>query len=257
MPLDGDAKNTRWILGAANTEYAVGTFDGQKFTAETPKLRGQRGGKPNARSYIDWDYYAPQTFSDEPRGRRVQIGWFQTLTPGMPFNQSMSIPTELHLVSTPDGPRLTWTPVKELESLRAKSHVLPAFTLKPDSANPLAAITGEIFEIQAEFEPTEAAEVAFNIRGVPVTFDTRKQEIVVNGRRASAPLNKARQRLTIYADRTGLEVFASNGLTFLPMPVNLNPDDHSLTVSAKDGSVTFLQLDVHELRSAWEESSRR
>lgn len=251
LPLDGDAKNTRWILGAANTEYAVGTFDGQKFTAETPKLRGHRGGKPNARSYIDWDYYAPQTFSDEPHGRRVQIGWFQTLTPTMPFNQSMSIPTELRLVSTPDGPRLTWTPVKELEALREKSHILPAFTLAPNAADLLAAITGELLEIRAEFEPRNAAEIAFNIRGVPVVFDAKKQEIIVNGRRAPAPLNKGRQRLTIFADRTGLEVFASDGLTFVSMPVNLNPDDHSLTVSAKDGSVSFIRLDVCELRSIW------
>ena len=169
----------------------------------------------------------------------------------MPFNQSMSIPTELHLVSTLDGPRLTWTPGKELESLREKSHILPAFTLAPNAANPLAAMTGELLEIRAEFEPGDAAEIAFNIRGVPVVFDAKKQEIVVNGRRAPAPLNKGRQRLTIYADRTGIEVFASDGLTFVPMPLNLNSDDHSLSVSAKDGGVSFIRLDVYELRSIW------
>lgn len=252
LPLDGDAKNTKWILAAANTEYAVGTFDGEKFTAETPPLRGHRGGKPDAHSYTDWDFYAPQTISDAPNGRRLQIGWFQTKTPGMPFNQSMALPTELGLVTTPAGPQMTWTPVKELESLRAKSHVLDAFTLAPAAANPLVAITAELVELRAEFEPGETAEVTFTVRGVPVIYDARKQEIIVNGRRAPAPLKAGRQSLTIYADRTGLEVFASNGLTFIAMPGNLQPDNRALTLTAKDGSVKFTRLDLHGLKSAWD-----
>lgn len=57
--------------------------------------------------------------------------------------------------------------------------------------------------------------------------------------------------LTIFADRTGLEVFASDGLSYVPMPINLKPDEKSLAVSAKGGAAQFRRLDVHELRSAW------
>ena len=89
------------------------------------------------------------------------------------------------------------------------------------------------------------------VRGVPVTFDANKQELIVNGHHVPAPLRDGKQRLTIYADRTGLEVFASDGLTFVPIPVNLKPEDTSLSVSAKGGSVAFDRLDVYELRSAW------
>jgi fructan beta-fructosidase len=241
LPLDGNAKNQKWVLTAANGEYAVGHFDGKTFTAETAKLPGERGK----------GFYAPQTFNDEPKGRRIQIGWFQTTTPEMPFNQSMSLPMELRLVTTPEGPRLTWTPVQELESLRAKSHKQGEFTLTVGEANPLAAIHSELVEIRAEFEPSADSETAFQVRGVPVVYEAKTQEIVVNGHRAPAPLHDGKQKLTIFADRTGLEVFAGSGLSFVPMPITLNPANTALGVAATSGSVQFDRLDVYELKSAW------
>ena len=59
------------------------------------------------------------------------------------------------------------------------------------------------------------------------------------------------QQITIYADRTGLEVFTAYGLTYVPMPINLKPEDKSLSLMVKGGTVKFSQLDVHELKSAW------
>ena len=54
----------------------------------------------------------------------------------------------------------------------------------------------------------DAAELGFNLRGVPVNYDVKKQELVVNKHRAPAPLRKGKQRLTVYADRTAFEAFA-------------------------------------------------
>jgi sucrose-6-phosphate hydrolase SacC (GH32 family) len=240
LPVDGDAKNTKWVLLGANTEYAVGTFDGTTFKPEHTRLPGHRGK----------GFYAPQTFSDIPAkdGRRIQIGWFQTPTPGMAFNQSMSIPMELKLVSTADGPRLTWTPVKELEALRAKEHAVKPFTLKADAANPLADVKAELIELRAEFEPAKDGEVTFTVRGATVVYDAKKQEVVVNGHRAPAPLVEGKQRLIVYCDRTGLEVFAADGRTFVPMP--FAPKATDLGVSVK-GDAKFTALTAHELRSAW------
>jgi sucrose-6-phosphate hydrolase SacC (GH32 family) len=243
LPVDGDAANRKWVLTAASSEYMVGTFDGTTLTPETPKLPGHRGR----------GFYAAQTFSDIPSNdsRRIQIGWFQTETPGMPFNQSMTIPLELKLTTTLEGPRLTWTPVKELVSLRARSRRFDPVTLQPGMANPLAGVKAELVELHAEFEPGEASEVAFMVRGARIVYDAKKQELAVNNHHAPAPLRDGKQRLTIFCDHTGLEVFASDGLTYVPMPFQPKADDLALGVQAKGGSAKVSALQVHELRSAW------
>lgn len=243
LPVDGDAKNRKWVLMAANSEYAVGSFDGTTFKPEHSRLSGQRGK----------GFYAAQTFSDIPAsdGRRIQIGWFQTPTPGMPFNQSMTIPLELKLTASAAGPRLTWTPVQELEALRARSHTIEPRTLTSGSPNPLAEIKAELLELRAEFEPAAGSEVTFSVRGATIAYDAKRQEIVVNGQRAPAPLRAGKQRVTVYCDRTGLEVFASDGLTYVPMPFTPRADNLSLAVAMRGGTARLTSLAVHELRSAW------
>jgi sucrose-6-phosphate hydrolase SacC (GH32 family) len=165
--------------------------------------------------------------------------------------KTMTMPLDLKLVSTKDGPRLSWSPVREMESLRSRKHDLGKMTLASDGANPLKEINGELLELQTEFEPGDASEIAFRIRGLNVVYDVKKQEIVVNGHRAAAPLQGGRQKIVILADRTGLEVFASGGLTVVPMPVNLPADDLASGVRAIGGPVRFHALEIHALESAW------
>jgi sucrose-6-phosphate hydrolase SacC (GH32 family) len=244
LPEDGDVSKKKWILTAASSEYMVGSFDGTTFTPETPKLPGQRGS----------GFYAAQTFSDIPprEGRRIQIGWLQTVTPGMPFNQSMSMPLELNLIGTPEGPRLTWNPVRELQSLRVRSWKSPDRLLKPDSPDPLAGVKAELVEVYAAFDPGDASEVTFNVRGATIVYDAVKQELAVNGHRAPAPLRRGMlQNLRIYCDRTALEVFASGGLTYIPMPFIPNAGDLAVGVSVKGGNARFTVLEAQEMKSAW------
>jgi len=244
LPVDGEASNKKWVLTAASSEYMVGRFDGATFTPETSKLPGQRGS----------GFYAAQTFSDIPAndGRRIQIGWLQTATPGMPFNQSMTIPLELNLIGTPEGPRLTWKPVKELQSLRIRPWSFAPAMLNPQSANLLAEVKAELVELQADFEPGDASEVIFNVRGATIVYDAKKQELAVNNHRAPVPLRGGRQQLRIYCDRTALEVFASGGLTYVPAPFTPNASDLTLSVRVQGGSARITALEVYQLKSAWQ-----
>jgi fructan beta-fructosidase len=246
LAVDGDAANKKWVLMGASSEYQVGSFDGKAFTPESPKLPGHRGR----------GFYAAQSFSDIPAsdGRRILVGWFQTETRGMPFNQSMTVPLELGLASTAAGPRLTFTPARELASLRTDAQRIPLDVLEPADPNPLTDVAAELVEIRAEFEPG-GADVAFTVRGVDVFWESKTEEIVVNGHRAPAPLRDGRQQLIILVDRTGLEVFASGGLTYVPMPVILRADDRSMNVKAIGGPVRFESIEIHELGSAWRAST--
>jgi sucrose-6-phosphate hydrolase SacC (GH32 family) len=231
LPIDGNALKKKWVLSAANSEYSFGTFDGTTFGPETPKLPGVRGR----------GFYAAQTYSDTPDGRRIQIGWCQAPSPAMPFNQLMSLPSELILRTTPDGIRLCRQPIKELESLRDG----------PNQADALAGFRAELIELRAEIEPGDAETVEFNLRGAKIAYDAKKQEIVVNDHRAAAPLVAGKQRLVVFVDRTILEVFASDGLTYVPLPFIPKPEDRSVSIDVEPGNARLTSLQVYKLKSIW------
>ena len=126
LPIDGGA-GARWVVFAADGEYVLGSFDGRVF-------RPDHEGKHRL-----WhgNFYASQLYSDAPDGRRVQIGWARGNDyPGMPFNQGMTVPVDLSLRKTTDGPRLFAEPVPELRSLRADHRSLPTTELQTGRQRP-------------------------------------------------------------------------------------------------------------------------
>lgn len=243
LPVDGNPSEKKWVLTGANSEYAIGTFDGATFTPEAEKLNGQLGR----------DFYAAQTFNDQPQGRRIEIGWWRTHTDkdSSSFNQSQSIPLELKLVRTAEGIRLTRTPVKELEILRDKQYAISARRLKEGAANPFANIHDELLEIRTEIEPGKATQVTLDIHGLPVVYDVAKQQLQIDGVNAPAPLVNGKLSLIIYADRIGVEVFTADGLLFMPVNVNIDTADRSLALSVKGGTAKLGKTMVYGLKSIW------
>jgi sucrose-6-phosphate hydrolase SacC (GH32 family) len=244
LPVDGDATRKKWVLTAASSEYFVGTFDGQKFTPETPKLPGHRGR----------GFYAAQTYSDMPDGRRIQIGWGQAPSPGMAFNQLQTLPCELQLHQTPEGPRMRRLPIKELETLRGQSWKKTDLHLDEGTTNPLADVRGELLEIRADIQPAENSEISLKVRGVEIHYSASKQEISVNGVHAPAPLEGGHQRLIILTDRTYFTVFASDGLTYIPLPIIAKPTDLTAELQIKGSPVAVPALEAYELKSIWDAS---
>lgn len=221
----------------------VGTFDGRKFTPETPKLTGHRGDS----------FYAAQTYSDIPAkdGRCIQVGWGRIATPGMPFNQMMCFPCELTLRGTPDGPRLAWEPVREIKKLRGKEHRLTNLTLAPGDPNPLSSIKAEQVEILATFEPGKADSISFDLRGILISYDVRQGMLRYGKITTPVPSQQGRVTLRMLLDRTSLEIFANSGLTYIPAKAEPTEGSRDLAIQARGGAAKFIALEIYPLKSIW------
>ena len=245
LPLDGDASQTRWVFTAADNRYVLGTFDGKQFTPTTDTLRCERGVS----------YYAAQTFSDTPDGRRTQIGWMRRdgEYPGMPFNQQMSFPRVLTLKTTSRGPRLFAMPVDEIRTLYGKSH---SFDNKPIETGRDAldgGFTGDLFDCDGEIDLGNAQRVELNIRGHAVSLFREGPLVVVTSwdRRVTVPHVDGRVKLRVLVDRTSIEIFAGNGEATIS-GCHLPPEDRrTTTLTAESGTAKIVSLDIHELRTAW------
>ena len=172
LPLDGDPEHLRWVMIFIDGSYIVGDFDGRTF--RTPS------GKPAATDdrirslVIQGDYYATMTWHNLPDHRRVQIAWMRSQGsypyPGMPFNQQMTVPSELSLHTTDDGARLRMMPAAELATLRTRTHQWSDVVLH-EQENPLAAINADLLDLETEFEAAAGAEICVTVRGFRVVYD--------------------------------------------------------------------------------------
>jgi fructan beta-fructosidase len=243
LPVDGNPAERKWVLLAGDGRYLIGTFDGERFGAESGPLQADWGG----------NYYATQTYNDIPAsdGRRIQIAWMRGgLYPGMPFNQQMNFPCELTLRTLPEGIRMCRLPVREIETLYKKAHRRTDTPLPP-GANPLAGIAGELFDIGAEIEPGDAAEIGFKVRGTAIVYSAAERRISCMDR--SAPLKPVggRTKLRILVDRTSLEIFGNDGAVVISLCFLPPDDERGLELYAVGGTARIASLEVYELASAW------
>ncbi|MBT3199454.1 MAG: hypothetical protein HN350_06015 [Phycisphaerales bacterium] len=242
LPVDGDAKKTKWILYGAGFQYFIGTFDGKKFTPETGPIRGDYGR----------NFYAAQTWTNSPDSRRVQIAWMvRSRFPGMPFNQQQSFPCVLMLRKTAKGLRLFRWPVKEIEKIHAKAINLKNRTLEPGE-NLKPDLTGDLFDIEIQIEPGKATEFGMKLHETAIIYTSGKINSI--GRTAGVMLNDGVLSLRILVDRTSVETFVNNGevsLTTAFVPKNINT---ALEFYAKGAPVTIRTLRVTKLKSSWQKS---
>jgi fructan beta-fructosidase len=246
LPVEGEDGKTKWVLSAADGRYLLGDFDGRSFHKESGKHQLWYG-----------NFYAAQTFSDAPDGRRVQIGWGQGITfPAMPFNQQMSVPCRLTLRKSAGGVRMFAEPVREIERLHGKKHTWSNLTMKPGD-DPLAKLRGELFDLRAELGIRDAASFGFTIRGVPVVYDVKKQTLTCKQVTAPLPPIDGRIRLRLLVDRGSIEIFGNDGSVALSIGAIPADDNRTLGLFTRGGAVRLRTLEVHEMESAWPKANDR
>ena len=201
LPIDGDSKNTKWIMYGASGTYMLGSFDGKVFTPEAGKFQNSTG-----------KIYAAQTFTNMENGRRVQIGWGRIAHQDMPINGVMLLPTELSLRTTKNGPRLFNVPIKETEQLFTLEHKWNSLT--SDVANQLLKeyYSFDCIRIKTTFKLSHATDAGFNFFGQQIVGYNMNGN-TINGVFYS-PEDMTSMELTadIYIDKSTIEVFIDGGV---------------------------------------------
>lgn len=241
LPVDGKEKATKWVLFAGDGKYLLGKFDGKAFTRGSGKHQLWHG-----------NFYASQTFNDVPGGRRIQVGWGSGITfPGMPFNQQMCFPCELTLRTTPEGVRLFAEPVREIERLRGKQGFWEGETILATGETNVPGLSGDLFDISAEFETSGAEAFGLVIRGTPIVYDVKKQTLSCG--KVSAALKPAggKVRLRLLVDRGSIEVFGNDGRVALSVGVIAPEGNKAVTVFSRGGKTRLRSLRPFALKSAW------
>lgn len=241
IPVDGDASNIRWILWGGNARYMVGKFDGKSF-------RPEHEGKYQ----FDWGnrLYASQCFSNTPDGRVIQIGWGKVDTPGMPFNQTFSLPTHLTLRSTEDGPRLFGNPIKELQQLRKPNPVkITGKELTANESQVESNVEGQLFDIILTLKKGTASKVFLRFGENQVVYDFTTEHL------DGIPLKMKEGKITmrVVVDRPMFELFGGGGAC---CKLYARGDDAGkpvgkISVRAEGGTATIESLKIFEMKSIW------
>jgi sucrose-6-phosphate hydrolase SacC (GH32 family) len=242
MAVDGAAHETRWIFYGGNFHYVVGRFDGTTFHADSAPIPGDQGDS----------FYASQTWNNAPGGRRIQIGWMRGdgPLPGMPFNQQMSCPCELHLRRTPAGLRLTRRPVPELDRLHGMRQVGRAMTFAEANAV-LARLPGDTFDLRLRLPLSADQTARLLIRGTELTISAKARTISLLGSSAALALTHGGVELRILVDRSSIEVFADDGQVSITKCFTPPLDRHGITLESENASARVNGLEAFEVRSAW------
>jgi sucrose-6-phosphate hydrolase SacC (GH32 family) len=240
LPIDGDPKKTKWVIYAADARYAIGHFDGKKFT---PEHKGKHR--------VHWgSYYASQCFSNPPDGRVVQIGWARIDIPNMPFNQTFTVPTKLTLRTTKDGVRMFATPIKELKQLRkANPRTVEDLQLTAESPAVSFDVEGQLFDIVVTLKKGTAAKAVLRFGENAATYDFAAQKL------DEMPLKVKDGRVTfrVLVDRPMYELIGGRGACYktsgrrdMGKPVD------TISLTAEGGSIIVASLKVFSMESIWD-----
>lgn len=272
-----NGSTTYWVLsvgvleggpaGGSGTQYFVGGFDGEKFTAHYERemvLWADHGA----------DFYAVQAWNNVPNGRRVWLAWMNNWqyglhTPVTTWRGAMTLPREVGLVETAEGPRLTQRPVSELMKLRGKAHRWENFVVQSDiffSPN----VRQDSVEIIVEFKVPEAMDaerfgirvrvgegayttagywtsrqMIFTDRSSSGTIDFHESFAGVHG--TTLAIENGRLRLHLFVDWCSLEVFVNEGIICFTELIYPGQEHLGIELFSQGGPVMVRELVVYEL----------
>jgi levanbiose-producing levanase len=269
-----DDGTTHWVLGLSangmsagmpNTyAYWTGSFDGARFTADSPTPQWLDQG---------FDWYAGVTWEDAaaPLDRRFGMAWmnnwaYADTTPTWAsdgFNGTDSIVRQITLKHYADGYALASQPTPALASHAAA--VTNLGTIQVNGGPVPLAYHGTAYELDTDLSWTQLDNIGLQLRAsadgtrhadVGIYHDysylNRRQtgEPDTTGTRGEshAPWNPAKTsaHLRILVDRTTIEVFVDDGRYVHSSEVFADPSDTGINLYTSGGSGTFANTTITE-----------
>jgi sucrose-6-phosphate hydrolase SacC (GH32 family) len=167
----------------------------------------------------------------------------------MPFSQGMTVPLDVSLRSTAQGPRLAFMPVPELQALRRKTDALNGPTVAAANAA-LAAATGELLDLDVELALARESVAVLDVRGTAITYDVAVETLTAPGVATSLPIRGGRLTLRVLVDRGVIEAFAGNGSAAMSFGGVFAQPGAPLRLEIR-GPGRVQRLSVSELASIW------
>ncbi len=173
LPVDGDENDIKWVYTGGGIFYILGHMektgaDTVMFVPETERIYALNGIADQGPGNPAPETYATQTFSAEPKGRRVSISWLRDPSHfwgDKHWNSAQSIPVE-HSLKTVNGKiKLFSYPVEEVDAQRGDVlFSLENTTVTQDSGNILGGVKSVCCDIVASVIPGDATELGFKVR---------------------------------------------------------------------------------------------
>ncbi len=248
LPIEGSDRKA-WVVIDGNGDYLTGSFDGMRFTPETPKRRGDYGR----------NFYATMSFENMPAEdpRRIQIAWMRgwdDYPKDMPFNQQASFPCELALREIRGELILCRNPIREISLIHRDGHARENFTLR-SGGNPLAEIEGELFDIHLVVDAarSDCDTIVLDARGNLVTYDFRSGRLHSAGSEVPLEPTGGKIELRVLLDRLSLETFANRGEVSITNIVRQGLGKPHLSLRTTGGTARIDRLEVRPLDSIWKD----
>lgn len=217
---------TYWVLivnlnpggpnGGSATQYFIGQFDGNKFSAIDDKTR-----------WLDYgpDEYAGVTWGNV-NNRRLFLGWmanwsYSQQVPTAKWRNAMTIPRELALFEANGSMYVRSTPVKELYTLKEKGREIKPKALSGQYLMRINANTESNFSITLSNKVGERLIVGYDKAKDQYFIDRRKSGKVdfaeSFSKVAYAPrfTKEVNSELSLVVDKSSVEVFADGGKTVM------------------------------------------
>ncbi|WP_426323561.1 PxKF domain-containing protein [Microbacterium sp. E-13] len=219
--------------------------------------------------WLDWgrDYYASVSYFGTPSGSRIMQGWMNNWDyandiPTSTWRSSMTLPREVTLVTTPDGPRLSQRVVPQIDDQLDTAHAETRTAVAVDGSADLH-LSGNVVKLDVVLRPGDAEQAGIRVfgdadSGTLIGYDTERGRLFVDRRDsgnvsfhpAFASIEDAPVAVDadgtvsfeVYLDRASVEVFAAGGLTTLTDQVFPDDGADAITAWSEGGSARIERI---------------